>query len=204
MNKIINAAKSYIIVFLIILTSLFTGCTDNSSQETTYSQDFYYILLNGEEKQISDYAGKIVLIDFTGVMCPYCVPQTFALEQIYNEYSNDDLEIISIFVWMILGETLQDINNLIDAYECSSPCDAENLFSQISLREAKNYFNKEDGLELKWVIGYDDSEGTLYENYGKNGVPYLVILDKNGNIYYSNAGYTDYKSLAEKLNELIN
>ena len=146
---------------------------------------------------------KIVILDFTGVNCPWCVPQKFALDEIYNEYSNDDFVILSIYVWMVRGETVQDIINLLDAYTCLSPCDAEDDFSHIGLRDAKEYYGKQDGLELNWVFGYDDSEGTLYYKYGKDGIPYLLILDKIGNIYYSNHGYTTYSSLTEKLDELI-
>ncbi|KYK29973.1 hypothetical protein AYK20_09460 [Thermoplasmatales archaeon SG8-52-1] len=204
MNKINKKIKFSIIAIFILLFSFFTGCLNNSSDEKTYSQDFVFNLLNGEQKNIRDFAGKIVLIDFTGANCGYCVPQMFALEQVYNTYDKNDLSIISIFVWMILGETVQDINNIIVAYECKSPCDAENLFSHVNLREAKDYFDKEDGLELNWVIGYDDSEGTLYEKYGKDGIPYLLILDKKGNIYYTKAGYTDYNGLTEILDEIIN
>jgi hypothetical protein len=127
----------------------------------------------------------------------------FVLEKIYENYSKNNLVILSIYVWMVLGETIQDINNLIDAYRCSSPCDAENNFSNVQLRDAKEYYQKQNGLELNWVFGYDDLEGTLYNKYGKKGIPYLLILDKKGNIYYSNAGYTDYNRLTEKLDELI-
>jgi len=80
--------------------------------------------------------------------------------------------------------------------------DMERLVTR-SIEHAKEYYGKQEGLELNWVFGYDDSSGTLYDNYGKNGIPYLLILDKNGNIYYSNIGYTSYDSLADKLDELI-
>ena len=200
-NQIKNLVKISAIVFLILLSILFSGCTTPSN--SSYNEDFSFFILNGQEKHISTYAGKAVLIDFTGVNCPYCVPQIFALKEVENNYSSDDVVIISLFVWMILGETVQDISDLVDAYACESPCDAENAFTSIALREAKAYFNYAEGLELNWVIGYDDSEGTLYTKFGQKGIPYLLILDENGNIYYSNIGYTDYSTLAQKLDELI-
>lgn len=204
MNYIKFAVKISIIILLILLASFFTGCVNNSSQNNiNYGEAFVFRLLSGEEKNTSDYVGKIVLVDFTGVNCPYCVPQMFVLEEIYNNYSSNDLVILSVFVWMVLGETVQDIHDIIEAYRCVSPCDAEDDFSYISLRDAKAYFGKQDGLELNWVFGYDDPSGTLYFKYAKDGIPYLLILDKNGNIYYSNAGYTGYYSLTEKLDELI-
>lgn len=202
MNQINKIKKISAIFVIILFLSILSGCiktSDDSSNNVVYGEDFQFFLLDGSVKNVSDYAGKIVIVDFTGAYCPYCVPQTFVLEEIYNEYSSDDVVIVSIFVWMVLGETIQDITNLIAAYRCSSPCNAEEQFSRVSLRDAKEYYGKEEGLELSWVFGYDDSFGTLYNNYGKNGIPYLLILDKNGDIYYSNVGYTDYDSLTSKL-----
>ena len=203
MNQIKSIIKPSIIIILIILTSLFAGCIDSSQDNNEYANDFTFNYLNGGKKHTSDYAGKIVLIDFTGVNCPWCVPQTFVLEEIHNNYNSDDLVIISIYVWMVLGETVQDIYNLIEAYNCSSPCEAEDNFSQMSLKRFKEDFNKKDGLELNWVLGYDNQEGTLYNKYGKKGIPFLLLLDKKGNIYYSFNGLTDYSSITDKLDELI-
>ena len=196
--------KLPIFILIILLVTLLIGCIDNSSNKTTeYEENFSFTLLDGTTQSTSFFAGKILIVDFTGAYCPYCVPQIFVLEEIYNDYSSDDIVILSIFVWMVLGETVQDVNDIIEAYRCVSPCDIEEKFSGVQLRDAKEYYGKQDGLELNWVFGYDDSEGTLYNNYGKNGIPYLLILDKNGNIYYSNVGYTDYDSLTDKLDELI-
>ena len=192
------------IIILIFLSILLSGC--NTSSDKEYGENFSFTLLNGQEKHSSDYAGKVVLLDFTGVNCPYCVPQTFVLEEIYNQYGNADLEIISLYIWMNWPymETVGDIIDLIEAYRCSLGSDAKNKVSQAdSIKYLKEISGKQNGIELNWVIGYDDSEGTLYNKYGQNGVPYLLILDKNGNIYYSSIGYTGYYSLTEKLDELI-
>ena len=203
-----NTLKLSTIILIILLSSLLSGCTDNSSDNsnsntTEYTENFSFLLLNGEEKHTSDFAGKIVIIDFTGVNCPYCVPQTFALEKIYNAYSIDKLVIISIYSWMFQGETIQDIENLNKAYQCKSPCADEEKFSYLQIREAKAYYGKQEGLELKWIIGVDDNVGTLYNKYPKVGIPYILILDKKGNIYYSNAGYTDNSIIITELNKII-
>ena len=188
---------------LILFASFLSGCTNPTVQNSSYNSDFSFYLINGEEVHISNYAGKVVLVDLTGVHCSYCVPQTFVLDEINNQYSNDDFEIISIFVWMILGETVSQINNLIDAYACISPCDLENIFTRIQLREAKEYYGKQEGIDMNWVIGYDNEQGALYEKYGEEGIPYLMILDNNGNVYYSNIGLTSYSSITEKIDELL-
>ncbi len=202
-NKISLSAIIFII-FIIVISSLLSGCTNNSgSNNTEYIEAFSFLLLTEEEKNTSDYAGKVVIIDFTAVNCPYCVPQTFVLEKIYNDYSSNKVVIISIYAWMYLGETLQDIENLNKAYNCKSPCTEEETFPNLQIREFKEYYGKQDGLELNWIIGMDDIYGTLFYKYPKVGVPYILILDKKGNIYYSKSGYTDYNKITNELDNLI-
>jgi thiol-disulfide isomerase/thioredoxin len=203
-NQIRTAKILSIIVLAILLTSLLTGCLDNSSKDTSsYGEDFEFVLLNSEEKHMGEYSGKIVLIDFMGVNCFYCVPQIFTLEEIYNNYSSDEVVLLSINVWIAYGETIQDVEDLKEAYRCSSPCEAEDKFSHLSIREFKENYGKQDGLDLNWDFGLDDQSGTLLNKYANIGVPTLYILDKNGNTYYSNAGFTEYSVLAEKLDELL-
>lgn len=157
------------------------------------------------KKHTHEYKGKIVLIDFMGVNCGWCVPQTFVLEDISNEYSSDELVILSIDVWIIYGETTQNVIDLIEAYRCISPCDTENKFSFLNIRYYKENFGKQDGLDLNWTFGVDDTAGTLFYKYipADGGIPMLYILDKNGNIYYSHAGYTEYSTLSAKIDELL-
>lgn len=204
MSWIRTVEKLSVVVLLILLTSLLTGCLNDSSKKNgIYGEGFEFTLLDGSKKNMSEYSGKIVLIDFMGANCFYCVPQIFVLEEIFNNYSSDEVVLLSINVWIALGETIQDIENLKEAYRCSSPCEAEDKFSHLSIREFKEYYGKQDGLDLNWDFGLDDQSGTLLNKYANIGVPTLYILDKNGNTYYSNAGFTEYSVLAEKLDELL-
>lgn len=102
------------------------------------------------------------------------------LDEINQEYEDKDFEIISIDVWIVLGETADLVEDFI-----------------------QQYANFGEPVYLDWVFGVDDSSGTLYFKYAESGVPMLYILDKNGNIYYSKAGYTDYSTLKNKIDELL-
>jgi thiol-disulfide isomerase/thioredoxin len=172
-----------IIIFLLLLLVL-TGCINNSSDntkniQTFYTEDFEFELLDGTKKNTSDYIGKNLLIDFFGVYCKPCQSQMLVLEQIYDKYNNKGLELISIDVWIASGETV----NLIKNYISSA---------------------KEQGVNLDWTFGVDDKQGTLLKKYANKGVPTLYLLDKNGNIYYSKIGYTQFSIIDEKIDELIN
>lgn len=196
--------KLPIFILLILLFSIFVGCLDNSSNGAVkYGEEFTYTLLDGTSQSISFFAGKVLIIDFTGVNCPWCIPQMFALNEIYKNYKDDDVEILSINVWTTYGETVNDVNKLFEAFECTSPCDAEDYFPNLQIREIKEYFGYEDGVNFEWTYGMDDSTGTISSKYQISGIPYIMILDKKGNIYYTKTGYTEYNGLSEKLDEII-
>ena len=197
--------KLPIFILIILLVTLLIGCIDNSSNKTTeYEENFSFTLLDGTTQSTSFFAGKILIVDFTGVNCPWCVPQMFDLHEIYNEYSNYDVEILSINVWAAYGETIEDVNRLFEAFECVSPCDAEDNFQSLNIRGYKEALGYESGIVFEWTYGMDDSSGTISSRYAISGIPHIMILDKKGNIYYTKAGYTDYNSLAEILDEVVN
>lgn len=52
--------------------------------------------LNGETKHLTDYKGKVVLIDFTAYATPNSGSRTLALRELYNKYSSQGLEIYQI------------------------------------------------------------------------------------------------------------
>lgn len=181
MSKIKLKRLLSIFILIILFTSLLTGCVENNSEDDNANDeegiDFTFALLNGITKSISDYRGKIVLIDFMGANCQPCQLQMLVLKDLSEEYK-DDIEVISIDVWIVLGETVNTMNQFIQ------------LFAN-------------EGYDLDWVFGVDDTSGTLYYKYANNGVPTIYLLDENGNIYYSNVGYTEYSVLDNKIKELI-
>lgn len=113
-----------------------------------------------------------------GANCQPCQYQMFVLNDLYNTYK-DRIKIISIDVWIVLGETVDTMHQFLQ------------LFA-------------DEGYDLAWIFGVDNVSGTLYYEYASSGVPMLYLLDKNGKIYYSKPGYTQYSELAEKIDEMLN
>lgn len=182
-----------LLIVLILIFGLFAGflgvsnmnTDDNESSKddnnSFYAESFVFSLLGGGKKNTSEYSGKIVLLDFMGVNCGPCQDMMFVLKQISENYKGK-IEIVSINVWIVLGETPQLLQDFVDYY-------------------------KEYNVDLDWTFGYDDSSGTLYYRYASKGVPLIHILDENGNIYYTKNGYldgySDYNELSKKIDELI-
>ena len=159
--------KEIIFVLIsILLLNFLAGCTQKEKIE---GEDFSFVTLDGEVKKLSDYRGKIVIVDFMGAGCTPCHYQLVELEKIYDMYS-DKVEIIYIDVWTIYGETADDVKNLIKEFE-------------------------QYGLELKWTFGLD-VDGILWNKYViEKAVPTIYIFDENGQKIFYNVGITSYQEL---------
>jgi len=60
------------------------------------AQDFTLIDIEGSSFTLSECPAKVVLIDFFGTYCSPCKDAIPTFRNVYNEYSRDELEIISI------------------------------------------------------------------------------------------------------------
>jgi peroxiredoxin len=52
--------------------------------------------VNGAEKRLSDFKGKVVIIDFWATWCPPCREEIPHFIDLYDQYKNQGLEIIGI------------------------------------------------------------------------------------------------------------
>lgn len=164
------------IVFLFMFLLFFSGCTEEKNDT---GDDFSFITLGGEMKRLSDFSGKVVVLDCMAVNCQPCMSQMFELKKISENYSTNDVVILSIDVWVSNGETA------------------------FMLQEMINEFKKQVNITLDWTFGLDDPEGTIENTYATEGVPSLYIYDKKGNIYYSHMGYESYADLATKIDQAL-
>jgi thiol-disulfide isomerase/thioredoxin len=173
-----NKKGIMILIIVLLLVSFLSGCTtkdNNESNKWGDAPDFTLKTLKGDTIRLSDFLGEVILLEFMGVDCPYCIYQMPVLKAISENYS--DLVIITVNIYPY--ETEAYLQSLIDA------------------------FDNELNMKLDWIFG-KDKNGSISKDYVKDGgVPKLVIVDQNGNIYYSSSGYTDYSTIAVKLNNLL-
>lgn len=185
------------VIILVILTSFSSGCIDTSENddgttENDIGEDFVFTALDGSEKHLSDYRGKVVILDTWATWCVPCRVVMPELKKIYENYSRDDLEIFSVN---------------IDSSESESLIQS---FKEWFATEPPNGY----GIDLNWIFG-NDIDGSISENYLKGGaIPTLVIFNRNGQLHYKEAGVhgftevpygydKDTPLLAQILNELI-
>jgi thiol-disulfide isomerase/thioredoxin len=171
--------KRFILVFILLIILPLTGCINNSANSNGNALNFRFTNLDGEPQQISDYYGTILLLDLMGVNCPPCQQEMFELKKVSENFTRNQVNILSINVWVSQGETAALTRELIQAYK-----------DQVNI-------------DLDWDFGLDDIKGTIGTVYAPEGVPTLYLLDSKGNIYYTNVGYEQYSVLKGKIDELL-
>ena len=113
--------------------------------------DFDFIALNGETKKLSDYKGKVILLDFWGTWCGPCVAEIPNLIKVYNKYKSFGFEIISIS-----SDLMMNTKNEEDF----------KLFV-----EQRN---------MNWIHTLDDKNQTIHRLYEISHWPTLYLIDKTG------------------------
>ena len=161
-----NTTTPFFIISLLLLLSFFSGCTENKT--TNLGDDFSFITLNGDTKYLSDYRGKVVILDMWATWCSPCQYQMLELRKIYVNYSRDDVEILSINIDQ--RETSEQIQSFLQSYQ-------------------------DYGYPLTWIFGLD--LGSIWTTYqvGDGGIPALCVFNREGILSFSHEGLAVYNEI---------
>ena len=165
----IRKFSSMSLVIIILLLACLSGCDEPSNNNGT-GNDFEFTKLDGSKGHLSDYRGKIVILDLWATWCGPCQTQMTELKKIYENYSRNDLEILSIDIET--SETSQQVQDFIE------------------------WFKNQYDIELDWIFGMDD--GSIWQEYIINGyIPTLYIFDQDGKIKFRDEGVAVYLEIPQ-------
>jgi peroxiredoxin len=101
-------------VFLLLAIVFTLGANPVVGKEK--APNFTLVDINGKQFSLSDHLGKVVLLDFFTTYCPPCISEIEHLKGLYDEYSPDQLVILSISVDPY-SDTVQDLQSFAQLTE---------------------------------------------------------------------------------------
>jgi len=138
--------------------------------------DFTFTDVNGKKHNLSDYRGKVVVVQFFGTYCPPCKAEMPALEEIYKKHGGK-VVVIGLSVDYI-GLPSEKLKSFVKEMGITYPVGSST--------------------EKAW----EEYAGRIT---GLDSIPQTFIIDKEGRIRYYEVGFTPtYIALFEKaVDELL-
>ncbi len=149
--------------------------SEPSNDDNTAAIPFALKDQNGQEVSLSDYAGKIVYINFWGTWCPVCKQEIGDMQKLYDTYAqSDEVQVL----------TLVYPNNNREG----------------SVDEIKAFIQENN---ITFPVLFDE-EGSLFAQYGISAYPTVFVIDKNQNIYGYLSGGISYETMENILEQVRN
>jgi thiol-disulfide isomerase/thioredoxin len=76
--------------------ALLTGCVDKSDQPPAGTADFTLQDVNGKSVKLSDFKGKVVLLEFWASWCPPCRASVPGLERLHKAFKDKGLAVLAV------------------------------------------------------------------------------------------------------------
>lgn len=148
------------ITWLSLLTSVAVAMA--AAEVGKPAPDFTATDINGKTHSLSDYKGKLVILESYNLDCPYC----------HNHYRSGAMQDLQ------KDMTEQGVIFLVvNSVSASSP-------SHRSTEEAKKEWAAQKMQATAWI---DDSSGEVGKKYGMRTTPHMFVIDKNGVLAYEGA-----------------
>lgn len=114
----------------------------------------------GKEHNLSEYQGKVVLLNFWTTWCTYCKQEMPDLQSLYEEFGKNEGEVI------ILG--------------VANPSTSNNRNAQDVSKEEIIKFLEENSISYPVLM---DETGEIFEKYRISAYPTTAVLDKRGEMF---------------------
>jgi thiol-disulfide isomerase/thioredoxin len=141
--------------------------------------------LNSAPLALAALKGNVVIIDFWAPWCPPCRKVIPTLVQDFNKYKDQGLVVIGFT--KLYGRYSDDTQN-------KGAVDAENEKKLIAA------FVERNGLKYPIAIA---AAGDSFDAYGVSGIPTMVFIGRDGNVYDIKVGSGNESEITEKIKLLL-
>src|SRR5271169_2082920 len=149
-------------ITLALVTALTLAASAFAVEIGKPAPDFTGTDINGKSVKLSDYKGKIVIIESYNSDCPYDANQykTGAMQETQKDLAAKDV------VWL-----------LVDSVNKKN-------FSYRAPDQAQKEFVEQKMTATAWI---DDNAGTIGHLYGMETTPHMFVIAKDGTLAYDGA-----------------
>jgi len=124
--RLVNNKMRKILALIIIISFLalaVAGCSNpqeapaaEAGAQDGYSNDFTLLDLEDKEVSLSDYAGKLVVLNFWATWCPPCRAEIPDFIEVYSQYKDKGVQFIGVS-----NETKPELAAFIEEYGINYP-----------------------------------------------------------------------------------
>ena len=135
----------------------------------------YTVEASDTELKISGMEGKVVFLEFFGLNCPACKEEMPTLINLQNKYS-DKMQVLAIEVQQ---NDIKPINQYKEQHGINYP----------------TFSNYDIGTLVRFIADKSGWDGKI---------PFMVAIDKEGKVRFTQAGLIKEEVLAQKIDEYAN
>ena len=144
-------------------TGISTAGLIPAPQQGFLAPDFELTTTRGETIKLSDLRGQAVLVNLWATWCPPCRAEMPAIEQVYNDYKDEDFVVLAINI--TYQDTFANIAPFIDEYGLTFPIlldETGEVGAAYQLRSfPSSFFIDREGIISEVVIGGPMAEALL-------------------------------------------
>lgn len=153
-------------ILVLIIAALILTKQPAVSKETGFGKkapEFSLSDIKGGEKKLSDFQGKVLIIDFWATWCPPCRQEIPHFISLYDQYKSKGLEIIGISLDQNGVKTVSEFiaKNKINYTVLMGNEKVNDLYGGIAAIPTTFIVDREGNIKAKY-IGYTDKE--VFEN----------------------------------------
>ncbi len=182
----------------------------------TPAPDFAAEAWGGGTLRLSDYLGKIVILDFWATWSGPCQSSMLHIEQIYQATKAQDVVVLGVCVWDDRESYLKWVPEKETTFHCKFAFDPAGKDTVKGIASAKynvsgiptTYLIGKDGKVAATVVGYQEGDQRIEAELGKLGVStQLPVVEMTGKLMERLIEYTrglkDHGSVSSKIGKIL-